>query len=411
MGGLVSRMASGLGVPAPGDVDRNAHDDRYFGGAYLTDGSPVTAENVVMASAVFPIVGLIAETFASLSLDFVRVDGTPKGDEFPLAEVICETPNPLMTAPEFWGTFAFNMVLRGRAYAEPVFNGPDDLEIWPLSPVRLVEQHTERRFGVDYWYDDGSGRSFRAGELLSGAGLSTDGVYAVVPWRAARTAIDMANILEAFGKNFFRNGARPSGVLSTDNELSDEAADRLKAQFNGNFAGVLNAGKVPLLEAGLKYQSITSNNTDSQYAELKDRALKDIARNWHVPLAMIGLGDDTKTDEQQSARFVKYTMRPLAGRVEKAIRRDLMTPAQRQIWKPRFNMDAMLRGDSATQWRNAVLARTASLASVDELRVNWFDLPKIGEAWSQDPREPLNSNRAADTMSGGMTAPQDRSDA
>ncbi len=68
-------------------------------------------------------------------------------------------------------------------------------------------------------------------------------------------------------------------------------------------------------------------------------------------------------------------------------------------------------GDSATQWRNAVLARTASIASVDELRTNWFGLPALDEAWSKDARTPLNSNRAADTTDGGMTAPQDRSDA
>ncbi len=411
MGGLVSRMALGLGIDAPGEPDRDVFNDRNFGGVYLSDGTVVNAETVVSASAVFPIVGLIAETFASFSLDFVRIDGSANGDEFPLAEALAESPNPLMTSPEFWGTFAFNQVLRGRAYAEPIFNGVDDLEIWPLSPLRAIDMHTERKFGVHYTYDDGRHRHFRAGELLTGTGLSTDGVYAIMPWLAAKTAIDMANVLEAFGRNFFRNGARPSGVLSTDGELSPEAAERLKAQFNGNFAGVLNAGKVPLLEAGLTYQSITSNNTDSQYAELKLAALKDIARNFHMPLAMIGLGDDTKTDEQQSKRFEKYTMRPLARRIEKAIRRDLMSPAQRAIWKPRFNMAAMLRGDSATQWRNAVLARTSSAMSVNELRVDWFDLPRIPDAWADDAREPLNSNRAADTMTGGMTAPQDRSDA
>lgn len=411
MGGLVSRMALGLGVDAPGEPDRDGFNDRYFGGVYLQDGMPVSAETVVMAGAVFPIVALIAETFGSFSLDFVRRDGDESGELFPLAETIAEFPNPLMTGAEFWATFAFNMVLRGKAYAEPVFNGPTDLEIWPLSPLRAVDQHQERRFGVDYWYEDGRSRHFRAGELLTGAGLSADGVFSVVPWKVAKTAIDMANVLEAFGRTFFRNGARPSGVLSTDNELSEEAADRLKAQFNGNFAGVLNAGKVPLLEAGLKYQSITSNNSDAQYAELVEKTQKDVARNWRVPLALAGLEASSKTDEQQSTPFVKFVMRPLTRRVEFAIARDLMTPAQRAIWKPRFNMDTLLRGDSATQWRNAVLARTASLASANELRVGWFGLPKIPEAWADDARTPLNSNRAADTADGGMTAPQDRSDA
>lgn len=412
MGGLVSRMASNLTVPEPGAVERNAYDDRWFGGGFSADGRPPTAETVVMALAVFPVVSLIAETFGSFSLDFIRRDGDANGPGFPFAEVIGENPNPLTTSPEFWGTFVFNTVLRGRSYAEPVLSGREDLELWQLSPLWTVEEHKERQFGVSYTYEDGRRRTFRAGELLTGTGLSADGVYAIAPWRVARTAIEMANILEAFGKNFFRNGARPSGVLSTANELSNEAIDRLQQQFNGNFAGVLNAGKVPILEGGLQYAAITAKNSDSQYAELSDKAVKDVARNWRVPLSMLDLGEThAKTDEQESRRFVKYTMRPLARRVAFAIARDLMTAEQRAVWKPRWNMDSLLQGDSATQWRNAVLARTSSVMSVNDLRTGWFGLPKINEDWANDPREPLNSNRAADTLSGGMTAPQDRSDA
>jgi HK97 family phage portal protein len=236
-------------------------------------------------------------------------------------------------------------------------------------------------------------------------------VFAVAPWKTARAAIDMANTLEAFGRNFFRNGARPTGILSTDQELSQEALDRLKDQFNGNFAGVLNAGKVPILEASLKYLPISENNSDNQYLELGRNMVRKISRNWRIPLFMLNEGDDPKSEEAGAQRFVKYTMRPWTRRVEKAIARDIMTSEQRALWKPKFNMDALLRGDSATQWRNAVLARTASALSVNELRTDWFNQPRINESWADNAREPLNSNRAADTMSGGMTAPQDRSDA
>lgn len=406
MAGLVHRMASALTLPA-----RDVADDRSFGGSVAV-GGPRSAETAMMASSVFPIVATMAEIIGSLPLDFPRRKGVDQSvGDFHLAETLAETPNPLMTSPDFWGTFAFSAILRGRAYAEPVWHSPQDLEVWPLSPGRLVELHEERRFGVDYFYEDGRSRHFRQGELLCGSGISADGIFAVAPWKTARAAIDMDNTLEAFGRNFFLNGARPSGVLSTNQSLSQDALDRLKAQFNGNFAGVLNAGKVPILEADLKYLPINDNNSDSQYVELHQKAQRQIAANWRFPMFLLNEGEDAKSEEQQAARFEKYTINPWTNRMERAIARDLMTPAQRRLWRPRFRMDDLLRADSATRWRNAVLARTASVMSADELRVDWFDLPAIGAPWSMDARTPLNSNRAADTADGGMTAPQDRSDA
>lgn len=406
MAGLVSRMASAIAPPS-----RDVTDDRYFGDQGAA-GGPRTAESVMMATAVFPIVGTIAEIIGSFPLDFPRRKGVDaSAGDYPLAETLAERPNPIDTAPDFWGTFAFNAILRGRAYAEPVWHSREDLEVWTLSPGRLVELHEERKFGLDYFYEDGRSRHFSHGQLLSGTGISADGVFAVAPWRTARAAIDMDNTLEAFGRNFFRNGARPTGVLSTSQSLSEDALNRLKAQFSGNFAGVMNAGKVPILEADLKYLPIDNNNTDSQYIELHQKAQRQIAANWRFPMFLLNEGEDAKSEEQQSGRFEKYTVGPWTNRLERAIARDLMTPEQRRLWRPRFNMASLLRPDSTTQWRNAVLARTASIASVNTLREGWFDLPKIDEDWADDAREPLNSNRAADTMSGGMTAPQDRSDA
>lgn len=405
MGGLFASMASGLRSEA-----RDITDDRYFGGDVSSVGAPVTAETVVMASAVFPCVALIAETIGSFTPEIMRRDGT-EGDPHPLADTLAYSPNPLMTGAEFWSTVAFNAVLRGRAYVEPVVLSPTEVELWPLSPLRLQEQHGERTYGVDYWYEDGRSRHFRAGDLFTASGISADGVFAVVPWKTAKAAIELANLLESFGQRYFRNGARPSGVLSTDQALKPEAIQRLKEEFNGNFAGVLNAGKVPVLEQSLTYQAISASNTDSQYLDIRRNQIREIARIWHIPLHMLGESESDKPAEQQAQEFVKYCLRPWLRRLEQACERDFLSAEERLIWKIRFNIDALLRGDSATQWRNAVLARTASIASINDIRVNWFGLSRIEEPWADDPREPLNSNRAADTVDGGMTSPQDRTDA
>lgn len=409
MSGIFGALANGSARQAADT--RDPMDDRYFGGPYTVGNFVVNPETAVSASAVSACTMLLGEIIGSLPLEFPRNDSVTNGGAYPFADVLAHYPNPLTTGAEFWATMAFNAVLRGSAYAEPVVISANEIEVWPLRPAGISEDHSERRFRVHYSYEDGRGRVFGAGQLFSVAGLSADGVYAVVPWKVARTAIEMANVLEQFGRNFFKNGARPSGTLTTEQELSGGAAERLSADFNGNFAGFLNAGKVPVLEQGLKYVPVSSSNTDSQYIELRRNQVREIARNWRIPLHMLGEAETDKSAEQQALEFVKYVIRPWTRRIEQAIARDIMTPDHRKEWSPRFNMDGLLRGDSTTQWRNAVLARTASAMSVDELRRDWFGLPVFDEDWSRDPRQPLNSNRAADTATGGMTAPQDRSDA
>jgi len=395
-----------------GDAVRDFTDDRYFGGPTVVGRFIVNPETAMSASAVFPCVSLIADIIGSLPLEFPAVDvnGKAESDPFPRANRLSVAPNPLMTGAEFWSTVAFNAVLRGASYAEPVVMA-GDMELWPLRPAGISEKHQERLFGLDYTYEDNRTRSFRAGELLRVSGISADGVYAVVPWKVARTAIEMANTLEEYGKSFFKNGARPSFALGADKGISDKAIARLKSEFQGNFAGALNAGKVPVLEEGLKPLPISLNNADSQLMELRRNQIREIARQWRIPLFMLGEEAPNKSSEQLAGDFVKYTLRPWLKRIEQAIARDLMTEEERGKWQPKFNLDALLRGDSATQHRNAVLARTSSTHSVNELRTKWFNLPRIEEDWADDPREPLNSNRAADQQEGGMTAPQDRSDA
>lgn len=171
------------------------------------------------------------------------------------------------------------------------------------------------------------------------------------------------------------------------------------------------AGKIPVLEQGLDFKDVSSNNSDAQMAELIRQRTLEMARYWHIPKSLVGEEGGAKANhEQEALDFVKYCIRPWARRIEQAVRQRLMTPDQRRLWNFKLNMDGLLRGDSATQFRNAVLARTAGTHSINDIR-EWFGLPRIDEAWADDPREPLNSNRAADMTTGGQTAPQDRQDA
>jgi HK97 family phage portal protein len=399
-------------LPAPqavGPVPENVVDGRHWGDEFwdAMRSTPVeanTAEAAARTSAVAFCTSIIAEAVGSLSVDFVD-SGNHKVD-LPMAEVIALEPNPLSTAAEFWAAMAYTACLRGIAFAEPTV-GVDNVELWQLDPRGTTVEWEERRFSVLHTAE-GRTRRLAPQQLFLFSGLADATLKPLVPWRQAKGSIDFELALESGARQFFRNNLRFNGVLSTDHKLTDEGIEHIRAGI-----GRWKQGGIPILEQGLSFSNTTGTNADAQLTELIKQRTLEMARYWRIPRSMIGEDSGSATSQEQEAlAFVKYTMRPWTKRIEQAVTVRLLPPdARAKGVRAKFNLDSLLRGDSATQWRNAVLARTAGILSVNTIGTDWFGQPRIEEEWADDPRAPLNSNRAADTVSGGMTAPQDRQDA
>jgi len=364
--------------------------------------SAENADEAAKLSAVFFCTSLIAVIGGSLPREMIGPDGEHDPDA-PLADLLCNSPNPLQTPDGFWSSLLFRAALGGIAFAEPVA-GIGGAQIWPLEPLRTKVDWYERGFVIHYLPEYGAERILRPGDVFWIDGLADSCARPLTPWKMAKGSIDFALALEQQGRDFFKNGARLGGVLQTEQALTEEAIAKLKDAMDR-----LRSGKVPVFEQGLTYKDVSSNNTDAQMVELIRQRTLEMARYWHIPKSIVGEESGAKANhEQEAIDLVKYCIRPWARRIEQAVAQRLMTPEQRARWRFKLNLDGLLRGDSSTQHRNAVLARTSSTHSVNELRVKVFNLPRIEEPWADDPRQPLNSNRAADSATGGETAPQDQ---
>ncbi len=91
---------------------------------------------------------------------------------------------------------------------------------------------------------------------------------------------------------FYMNQSRPSGVLQTDLILEQEQVNALRQRWNDQSQG-LNQGGVPILTAGLKFQSIAGSAREAQLAEIMGYTDKRVAGVFRVPLPMLNLADAT----------------------------------------------------------------------------------------------------------------------
>lgn len=109
------------------------------------------------------------------------------------------------------------------------------------------------------------------------------------PLMAAAPQMAAGNAALAQQVQFYLNQARPSFVLTTDIQLTQQQADDLRERWNKQAQG-LNTGGTPILGWGLKPNPITVSAVDSQLAEVMKLNDQAIANVFRVPLQILGIG-------------------------------------------------------------------------------------------------------------------------
>lgn len=88
--------------------------------------------------------------------------------------------------------------------------------------------------------------------------------------------------------SLLKNGAKPSGVLTLDEEMSDNAYERARKEFQQFYSGAENAGKVLIFEgANAKFDAFNISPKDMDYAKLVEWVENALYRRLKIPRALI----------------------------------------------------------------------------------------------------------------------------
>src|SRR6185369_11174312 len=247
---------------------------------------------------------------------------------------------------------ALHLCLRGNGYA--FINRLESGKIQELLPLHPDVVRTEMKTGFALQYQvttpDGMFQTLKPGEILHLRGLTLNGWLGISPIAYARESIGLALATEKFGGQLFRNGAKMGGILEHPGKIGDAAYARIKETFDAATSGE-NAHKTALLEEGMKFNKVSMTSDDAQFLETRKYQRSEISALFRVPPHMIGdLEKATFSNiEQQALEFVQWTLMPWLTRIEKAIRRDLLTPYERKNYEVRFGIAELLRGDAAAR--------------------------------------------------------------
>ena len=91
---------------------------------------------------------------------------------------------------------------------------------------------------------------------------------------AAALDIDIDNLAQEMLKMFFKNGATPSVVLTSDTRISTDDINRIQLDLKRTYGGVRNAFKSMILGNGLKPVALQQTAKEMQYLEI-EMAMRD----------------------------------------------------------------------------------------------------------------------------------------
>ena len=350
----------------------------FMGGS--TAGKAVNERSAMQMTAVYACVRILSEAIAGLPLHLYKYgcDGSKeKAVEHPLYFLLHDEPNKEMTSFVFRETLMTHLLLWGNAYAQVIRNGKGEvIALYPLMPNRMEVNRTDKG-QLYYQYttssDDaptveGSTAVLMPEDVLHIPGLGFDGLVGYSPIAMAKNAIGLAIATEEYGAKFFANGAAPSGVLEHPGTIKDP--QRVRDAWMSQFSGSRNAGKVAVLEEGMKYTPISISPEQAQFLETRKFQINEIARIFRVPPHMVGDLEKSSFSniEQQSLEFVKYTLDPWVIRWEQSLQRTLLSSEEKKRYYFKFNLEGLLRGDYASRMTGYATARQNGWMSANDIR-------------------------------------------
>ena len=335
-------------------------------------GISVTEDTALNFNAVWSAIRILSESVAQLPIQLV--ERLPNGDKLErrdhyLHEIVSVMPNEYMTRYNFISKVMVDLCSYGNSYVSIIRNQNARVEkLLMLNASDMMLKELDDK----YFFEDRKTREvYDFDDLLHFKILSKDGIIGMSPIDTCANSISYGLALEEYGNSYFRNGAKVSGILQTDRQLSVEAIERLRNSFEMNYTNVNQSNKTLILEEGLKFNQISLSNEASQFLASRRFSIEEICRIFSVPPHLLrDLSRSTYSNiTEQSKEFLMYSLLPYMRMMEEELHCKLFKQNEKKKLAFKFNANALLRGnpkDRAEYYRTMVNIGAMTINEVRE---------------------------------------------
>jgi len=331
----------------------------------------VNFDTAMQLSGVWACVKLIAETVASLPLTIYKKteNGRIPDLEHPLSILFSGKVNRYQTRVEFFETVLLNLIIHGNSYCLIQKFGDRIVGLLPLMSAQ-VETKLLPDGSVVHQYVHDSGIDVLASESVWHLKLMGNGIVGLSPLAHQRNTLGIAIAAEGAVTKIYKNGAKPSGVLTLDKVLTPVQREELRKSFAS--LTMSESNRLMVLEGGTQFQAISLSPQDIQLLESRKFQLGEICRWYGVPSVMV---NDTSGStvwgsgiSEIVSGFYKVTLRPILEKVEASILANLMPRIEAGKREVEFDFNALTRGDMKSRMEAYRIGVQGAILTPDECR-------------------------------------------
>lgn len=330
----------------------------------------------------------ISESLAILPRDMLEKLGEGKRKEVedhPSLKILQEELNPLMTSVTGFQTLQHHALMAGNGYAEIQFalGTGYATALWPIPPNQVTPKVIELDSALDLIYEiqlpSGEKQILRKDQVLHIPGLGFDGICGYPTLQVMLNALGLTKALEDYGSYFFKQGADVSGYMSVPDDFTEDQLINLRRHNEERNQGLSNAHRWKFLYDSVKFTPTSMSPVDAQMMDSRVFQIQEIARFFRIPLHKLQETSNSpsyKSLEQYQVEFVNDTLLPWVVRWEQELKRKLFLEPSDKKKYVKFNLNALLRGDSLAR---ANFYRTMIMSGVmtrNEARAR-EDLPPV----------------------------------
>ena len=348
----------------------------------------VTLEDSLQYWAVFRCVSLISGDFAKCRPKLMQRDGKGIWKEIERDDVspVLAKPNPMQTRIQFFQDWSNSKLTRGNAYVlKQRDNRGRVVRLYVLDPGRVRPMVADDG-AVFYELKRDNVTSVEGDRVLAPASEIIHDrwnclyhpLVGLSPLYAAGINALTALRAETNSARLFGNSGKPGGILSTESEIKQATAERIKSYWDENFTGE-NAGKVAVLGSGLKYQSVAMTAVEAELINTLKWNDAAIAGAFGIPSYMINAGtapaynNVEALSQQYYSQCLQVHFEAAELLLDEGLGLDEMTGATLGV---EFDLEDLLRMDTPTKVKTVGEAIKAGFMAPNEARAK-FDLPPV----------------------------------
>ena len=356
-------------------------------------------EDVLAYHAVFACISLIASDVSKLRPRTVR---EAKGiwTETPMAKehAVILRPNGYQNRIQFYESWVNSKLIRGNTYVLKV-RGENRVvkELHILHPDRVLPLVTDDgQVFYQIGQDNLSGVS-EAGVTVPASEIIHDRfncfyhpLVGLSPLYASGLPAYMGiKMLENTARTF-KNGGRPSGILTVPEAIKNEQAIKISNQWEAQYGGD-NYGKVAVIGGNVKYSALSMTAKEAEMVDQLKMTAEMVCSTFHVPAyKVIGNAPAYNNVEALEQAYYSQCLQIILESIELCIDEGLKFEDSKGM---EFDLDGLLRMDSKGQMDTLGLGTQRGIYAPNEARGK-LNLPPVagGETpYMQEQNYPISS--------------------